>query len=119
MALKEVRVAEEALARLKSPQAIAQITVGNKALNDKVVRLSGRLPEIWTDPSTTDAKRKALRCLIDKVILDRGEHDVVRMRIVWRGGAVTDTLASRGLPSNVHDGGIQPICSAHSNLPAY
>ncbi|GLR99824.1 hypothetical protein [Bradyrhizobium diazoefficiens] len=91
VALKEVRVAEEALARLKSPQAIAQITVGNKVLNDKVVRLSGRLPEIWTDPGTTDAKRKALlRCLIDKVILDRGEHDVVRMRIVWRGGAVTD-----------------------------
>src|ERR1700756_332995 len=90
-ALKEVRAAEEALARLKSPQAIAQITVGNKALNDKVVRLSGRLPEIWTDPSTTDAKRKALlRCLIDKVILDRGEHDVVRVRIVWRGGAVTE-----------------------------
>ncbi|BAR55645.1 hypothetical protein JQ614_41285 [Bradyrhizobium diazoefficiens] len=68
VALKEVRVAEEALARLKSPQAIAQITVGNKVLNDKVVRLSGRLPEIWTDPGTTDAKRKALlRCLIDKV----------------------------------------------------
>ncbi|WOH52910.1 MULTISPECIES: hypothetical protein [Bradyrhizobium] len=90
-ALKEVRAAEEVLARLESPQAIAQITVGNKALNDKVVRLSGRLPAIWTDPSTTDAKRKALlRCLIDKVILDRGEHDVVRVRIVWRGGAVTE-----------------------------
>ncbi|MDI2060658.1 hypothetical protein QJT82_45035, partial [Bradyrhizobium sp. Mp19] len=82
-ALKDARAAEEALARLKSPQAIAQITVGNKALNDKVVRLSGRLPEIWTAPSTTDGKRKALlRCLIDKVILDRGEHDAVRMRIV-------------------------------------
>jgi len=91
VALKEARAAEEALARLKSPQAIAQITVGNKALNDKVVHLSGRLPEIWTDSSTTDAKRKALlRCLIDKVILDRGEHDVVRVRIVWRGGAVTE-----------------------------
>jgi FMN phosphatase YigB (HAD superfamily) len=47
-ALKEVQAAEEALARLKSPEAIAQITVGNKALNDKVVRLSSRLPEIWT-----------------------------------------------------------------------
>jgi hypothetical protein len=90
-ALKEVRAADEALARLKSPQATAEITVGNKALNNKVVRLSGRLPEIWTDPSTTDTKRKALlRCLIDKVILDRGEHDVVRARIVWRGGAVTE-----------------------------
>ncbi|WP_235977375.1 hypothetical protein [Bradyrhizobium archetypum] len=76
---------------MKSPQAIAQITVGNKALNDKVIRLSGRLPEIWMDSSTTDAKRKALlRCHIDEVILDRGEHDVVSVRIVWRGGAVTE-----------------------------
>ena len=89
-ALKEVRAAEDGLARLKSPQAIAQITVG-KALNDNVVHLSGRLPEIWTDPSTTDAKRKALlRCLVEKVILDRGEHDVGRVRIVWRGGAVSE-----------------------------
>lgn len=89
-ALKEVRATEESLARLQSPQAIAQITVG-RTLNNNVVRLSGRLPEIWTAPSTTDAKRKALlRCLIEKVILDRGEHDVVNVRIVWRGGAVTE-----------------------------
>ncbi len=49
-ALKEVRAAEEALARLTSPQAITQITVGNKALNDKFVRRSGRLPEILDGP---------------------------------------------------------------------
>lgn len=89
-ALMEVRAAEEGLARLQSPQAVAQITVG-KTLNNNVVHLSGRLPEIWTAPSTTDAKRKALlRCLIEKVILDRGEHDIVKVRIVWRGGAVTE-----------------------------
>jgi DNA invertase Pin-like site-specific DNA recombinase len=89
-ALNEVRVAEEAVARQNAPQSIAQMTVG-KALNDKVVRLSGRLPEIWADPGITDARRKALlRCLVDKVILDRGEHDVSRVRIVWRGGAVSE-----------------------------
>ena len=89
-ALKEVRAAEDALARSKSPQAIAQIPVG-KVVTDNVIRLSGRLPEIWADPSTTDAKRKALlRCLVEKVVLDRGEHDVSRIRIVWRGGAVTE-----------------------------
>jgi DNA invertase Pin-like site-specific DNA recombinase len=89
-ALKEVRTAEEALARSMSPQAIAQLPIG-KAVTDNVIRLSGRLPEIWADPSTTDAKRKAmLRCLIEKVVLDRGEHDVSSVRIVWRGGAVTE-----------------------------
>ena len=38
-----------------------------------------------------DGRRKALlRCLIDKVVLDRGEHDVALVRIVWRGGAVSN-----------------------------
>jgi hypothetical protein len=75
-ALNEVREAEAALAQQTSPQTIAHIGMG-KALHGKVVSLAGRLPHIWTDPTTTDAQRKALlRCLIDKVVLDRGEHDV-------------------------------------------
>ena len=89
-ALKEVRAAEGALTRALPTQATAQIGVG-KALNDNVIRLSGRLPEIWADPTTTDAKRKALlRCLVEKVILDKGAHDVSKIRIVWRGGAVSE-----------------------------
>jgi hypothetical protein len=89
-ALSEVRAAEEAVGRQSAPQSIAQMTIG-KALNDKVIRLSGRLPEIWADRGTTDAQRKALlRCLVDKVILDRGEHDVSRVRIIWRGGAISE-----------------------------
>lgn len=89
-ALNEVRAAEEVLARAASSQAIAPVALV-KALNDNVIRLSGRLPEIWTDPRTTDAKRKGLlRCLVEKVVLERGEHDVARVRIVWRGGAVSE-----------------------------
>jgi DNA invertase Pin-like site-specific DNA recombinase len=90
VALTEVRAAEEALAQQSSPQAIGQMGMG-KVMQGKVVSLAGRLPHIWTDPATTDAQRKALlRCLIDKVVLDRGEHDVALARIVWRGGAVSN-----------------------------
>jgi DNA invertase Pin-like site-specific DNA recombinase len=89
-ALSEVRAAEEALARQSAPQPISQMAIG-KALNSKIVVLAGRLPQIWSDPATTDAQRKALlRCLIDKVVLDRGKHDIALIRIVWRGGAVSD-----------------------------
>lgn len=89
-ALAEARAAEEALARQASPQSIAHIGIG-KALHGKVVSLAGRLPQIWADPATTDAQRKALlRCLVEKVVLDRGEHDVTSVRVVWRGGAVTN-----------------------------
>jgi DNA invertase Pin-like site-specific DNA recombinase len=89
-ALSEARAAEEALVQQSSPQAIGQMGIG-KVLHSKVVHLAGRLPQIWEDPATTDAQRKALlRCLVDKVVLDRGEHDVAQVRIVWRGGAVTN-----------------------------
>ena len=89
-ALKEVRAAEEALAQQSVPQPISPMAIG-KALNSKVIVLAGRLPQIWRDPATTDAQRKALlRCLVEKVVLDRGEHDIALVRIVWRGGAVSD-----------------------------
>ena len=90
VALSEVRAAEEALAQQSSPQAIGQMGIG-KAMLGKIVNLAGHLPHIWTDPATTDAQRKALlRCLVDKVVLDRGEHDLAVVRIVWRGGAVSN-----------------------------
>lgn len=94
-ALNEVRAAEDALARQTLPQPVAQIGI-DKTLQSKVVSLAGRLPQIWADPATTDAQRKALlRCLVDKVVLDRGEHDVASVRIVWRGGAVTNLEVKR------------------------
>jgi DNA invertase Pin-like site-specific DNA recombinase len=94
-ALTEVRAAEEALAHQVCSHPVVQIGI-DKALQGKVVSLTGRLPQIWADPTTTDAQRKALlRCLVDKVVLDRGEHDVASVRIVWRGGAATNLKVRR------------------------
>ena len=89
-ALKEVRAAEAALAEQSASRPAAQAVIG-KDLTGKVVALAGRLPRIWADTATTDAQRKALlRCLVEKVVLDRGSRDIALVRIVWRGGAVTD-----------------------------
>jgi len=89
-ALMDVRAAEAALAEHSAPRPTSPNTF-DKALESKVVALAGRLPKIWVDPATTDAHRKALlRCLIEKVILDRRTRDTALARIVWRGGAVTD-----------------------------
>jgi DNA invertase Pin-like site-specific DNA recombinase len=94
-ALTEVRAAEEALVQQAPPQSIAQMGL-DKDMQGKVIRLAGRLPQIWGDATTTAAQRKALlRCLVDKVVLDRGEHDVASVRIVWRGGAVTELAVQR------------------------
>jgi hypothetical protein len=110
-ALMEVRAAEAALAEQSAPRPASQDTMG-KALESKVVALAGRLPRIWADPATTDAHRKALlRCLVEKVVLDRGAHDITLARIVWRGGAVTDldvkmkvnSVAKLSRGSEMHD----------------
>ena len=43
-----------------------------------------------------DARRKALlRCLVEKVVLERGAYDVARLRVVWRGGAVSELAVPR------------------------
>jgi hypothetical protein len=43
--------------------------------------------------SLGQAQRKALlRCLIDKVVLDRRAPDEIAVRIVWRGGAVSELV---------------------------
>lgn len=89
-ALTEVRAAEAALAEQSAPRPASQVVMG-KALNSKVVAIAGRLPQIWADPATSDTHRKALlRCLVEKVVLDRGKRDIALARIIWRGGAVTD-----------------------------
>ncbi|MFC7698321.1 hypothetical protein ACFQX9_16605 [Bradyrhizobium sp. GCM10028915] len=85
-----MRAAEEALARQTPSKAITQVAI-SKELDNKVISVTGRLPQIWADETISDAHRKALlRCLIEKVVLDRGEHDLALARIVWRGGAVTE-----------------------------
>jgi len=51
------------------------------------------LPDLWEQDTLSRAQRKALlRCLIDKVVLQRRRErwDHVEVRIVWRGGAVSD-----------------------------
>jgi DNA invertase Pin-like site-specific DNA recombinase len=54
--------------------------------------LGESLPRLWEQPTLDRAQRKALlRCLIDKVVLQRREQrDHVHTRIVWRGGEVTE-----------------------------
>ena len=88
-ALMDLRAAEAALSAQSAQQTTAHVPMG-KTFTGKVVALAGRLPQIWADPATTDAHHKALlRCLVDKVVLDRTPESAL-VRIVWRGGAVTE-----------------------------
>jgi DNA invertase Pin-like site-specific DNA recombinase len=93
-ALVDLRAAEEALARRDaSPEPTAPF---GRAMAGKVVALTGRLPALWADPATSDARRKALlRCLVEKAVIERGAHDIAAVRIVWRGGEVSELAVRR------------------------
>lgn len=53
--------------------------------------LGQSLPSLWKQPTLHRAQKKSLlRCLIDKVVAHRKNRDCVGVRVVWRGGAVSE-----------------------------
>jgi hypothetical protein len=49
--------------------------------------IAQKLPELWLHDVLSQTQRKALlRCLIDKVVIQRARRDQSHTRMVWRGG---------------------------------
>lgn len=90
-ALEELRQAEEDQARWER-QAAVQVEL-TPEIRETLRQAGERLPELWRRADFfSQAQRKALlRCLLDKVVMRRAAPDSVAVRIVWRGGAVTQT----------------------------
>jgi DNA invertase Pin-like site-specific DNA recombinase len=90
-ALRDLRQAEEGLARRRAARARPVALAADQRA--AFLALGQRLPALWQQPVLTRARRKALlRCLIDKVVLHRMAPDRIAVRIVWRGGE-TSSLA--------------------------
>ena len=71
---------EDALHRTLSP-----------ALRETFSTVGQALPTLWHQDTLSRAQRKALlRCLIEKVVVDRQVPATIATRIVWRGGAVSE-----------------------------
>lgn len=89
--LQAVRDAEQRFAEMqREHEKVVPITVG-RDLRQAFTRLGETLPQLWSKSILDNAQRKALlRCLIEKVILDRATPAEVRTRIVWRGGAISE-----------------------------
>jgi Recombinase/Recombinase zinc beta ribbon domain len=61
------------------------------ALRETFSTVGQALPTLWHQDTLSRAQRKALlRCLIEKVVVDRQVPDTIATRIVWRGGAVSE-----------------------------
>jgi DNA invertase Pin-like site-specific DNA recombinase len=89
VALRELRQAEEALAVHRA--ARSQPDILTSAERSDFLALGSQLPAIWRQSGMDRAQKKALlRSLIEKVILHRTAPECIEIRIVWRGGEVSE-----------------------------
>ena len=89
MALRELRQAEEGLVRRRAEQHEPEALTAEE--RDEFLGLGPKLPGLWQRPDVSWADKKALlRSLIDKVVLQRMARDRITIRIVWRGGEVSE-----------------------------
>src|SRR6266700_416722 len=85
-ALKQAEVAQGQSAQAGTPPENAL----SPTLQAAFRAIGHKLPELWPTDVLSQAQRKALlRCLIDKVVLQRARRDQMHTRIVWRGGETT------------------------------
>src|SRR5262252_811307 len=93
-ALQALQEAREQYARLqRRPEQEQECVDIPPGLRDAFRSLGQSLPTLWPQDTFSRAQRKALlRCLIDKVVLDRRAPDTIATRIVWRGGAVSELV---------------------------
>lgn len=84
--------------RREAGQALQAPTLLSDEERRKIRVLGADLSAIWEAPTTTNRDRKRLlRCLIEEVQL-RVEQTRHAVRIVWRGGGVTEREVVRGKP---------------------
>lgn len=87
----------EAAARTPTPAAIPA------ELREAFADIGRRLPDLWPQLSA-EARKQLLRTLVVGVNIQRGEVGQTNVRIVWKGGAVTEKIirmpmaAFRGTP---------------------
>jgi DNA invertase Pin-like site-specific DNA recombinase len=92
-ALRELQQAEELYARQQQEQGESPSLPAE--LKEAFMAIGRKLPDIWDQGVLSPEKKKALlRCLIDKVVLDRDRPDRVQVRIVWQGGDTSSLSAT-------------------------
>nr|WP_240906091.1 recombinase family protein [Thiorhodococcus mannitoliphagus] len=85
-ALREVRDAEQQLAQEDSCTDASETI--DPQLKAAFTALGQQLPTVW-EQLAREQQKAFLRCLIDKVVLQRTAPDQVHLRLVWKGEQVT------------------------------
>jgi hypothetical protein len=89
VALRELRQAEATLALHRASRTQSEALSSKE--RHEFLALGSQLPAMWRQPGMDRAHKKALlRCLIERVILHRTAPERIDIRIVWRGGEVSE-----------------------------
>jgi DNA invertase Pin-like site-specific DNA recombinase len=93
MTLRELRAAEEAWQReAPSPDPVPAL---DPETRQAVAEAGVRITQMWEENRLSLARQKALlRCLVDKVVVQRLTADTVQIRIVWKGGDTSTAAVS-------------------------
>jgi DNA invertase Pin-like site-specific DNA recombinase len=90
-ALQALQEAQAQYTRARQGPEDARRRTLSPALRETFSTVGQALPTLWHQDTVSRAQRKALlRCLIEKVVVDRQVPDTIATRIVWRGGAVSE-----------------------------
>jgi DNA invertase Pin-like site-specific DNA recombinase len=90
-ALRDLQHAEAALQERAQTRVAAEELPAD--LRAAFSRLGQKLPELWPTAVLSRTQKKALlRCVLEKVVVQRVGRDRVQIRIVWRGGEVTECV---------------------------
>lgn len=93
ISLRALRTAEGRIEQLRRDRdKVVPLRVPGE-LRTAFESLGASLPALWKKNTLRRAQRKALlRCLIEKVVMHRRtEHDLIHVRIVWRGDASSES----------------------------
>ena len=89
------RLAELEAVRARAAEARRRQAPLDEATWERIGELAGDLESVWRASTTTDRDRKRLlRCLVEEVQLTT-EDERHLVRVVWKGGAVTDLEVAR------------------------
>jgi len=90
-ALRDLQQGEAAFQDQAQFQARAEEVPAD--LQAAFTRLGQKLPDLWpTEVLSRTQKKALLRCLLDKVVIQRVGRDQVQIRLVWRGEDVTECV---------------------------
>jgi hypothetical protein len=90
-ALQALQEAQAQYTRARQAPEDARSRTLSPALRETFSTVGQALPTLWHQDALSRAQRKALlRCLIEKVVVDRQVPDTIATRMVWRGGAVSE-----------------------------